>query len=111
LLDSFDSVCANSIAYVSVYWNAPNPSLPVFDCPFGYANFHASVSYLATLSAIAMEAYWAHRGIGAAILDLYPPWLAHYAIATYCAVLFMRTTLPLFVGFSVFRMYSFGILC
>jgi len=92
---------------MSLYLERPKSEFACVELPYlAMPNFSRSVSFiLANLRAISNGKPIGHiAGIGLAITGIYIHHARH-TIANLCGQFYSGTTLPLFVGFSVCRMY------
>jgi DHA1 family bicyclomycin/chloramphenicol resistance-like MFS transporter len=94
----------NALLYVLLFWNAANPSLAIL-LAFMAIQFFTIGFIFGNIRAIAMEPIGHIAGIGAAITGFVSTIMA-VPIANYIGSFINTTALPLFVGFSVFGVFS-----
>jgi|SRR5690554_126477 len=94
----------NALLYVLIFWNSPNPSLPVL-LVFMAIQFLTIGFIFGNIRAIAMEPIGHIAGIGASITGFVSTIMA-VPIANYIGSFITTTALPLFIGFSVFGILS-----
>ena len=90
----------NALIYVFLFWNTPNPSLPIL-LVFMAIQFFTIGFIFGNLRAIAMEPIGHIAGIGAAITGFIATIMA-VPIANFIGSYVKETALPLFIGFTVF---------
>ncbi len=94
----------NALLYVLLFWNAENPSLAIL-LVFMAIQFFTIGFIFGNIRAIAMEPIGHIAGIGAALTGFVSTIMA-VPIANYIGSFINATALPLFVGFSVFGVFS-----
>jgi len=94
----------NALLYVLLFWNTENPSLAIL-LVFMAIQFFTIGFIFGNIRAIAMEPIGHIAGIGAALTGFVSTIMA-VPIANYIGSFINATALPLFVGFSVFGVFS-----
>jgi DHA1 family bicyclomycin/chloramphenicol resistance-like MFS transporter len=94
----------NALLYVLLFWNSANPSLAVL-LAFMAIQFFTIGFIFGNIRAIAMEPIGHIAGIGAAITGFVSTVMA-VPIANYIGSFINTTALPLFIGFSIFGVFS-----
>ncbi|WP_452224773.1 multidrug effflux MFS transporter [Lacinutrix chionoecetis] len=98
---------ANALLYVWLFWNIPNPTLPIL-LVFMAIQFFTIGFIFGNIRAIAMEPIGHVAGIGAAITGFVSTLMA-VPIANFIGSFVTTTALPLFLGFAVFGLLSLSI--
>tara|TARA_R110002074_G_scaffold54495_4_gene135793 strand:+ start:18210 stop:19403 length:1194 start_codon:yes stop_codon:yes gene_type:complete len=96
--------CAISVLYVVLFWSGVNPSFEVL-ISFFALQFFAIGFLFGNLRSLAMQPLGHIAGIGAAINGFVSTVMA-VPIANYIGSFVFDSVLPLFIGFSVFGLFS-----
>jgi len=96
--------CSISVLYVVLFWSGINPSFEVL-ITFFALQFFAIGFLFGNLRSLAMQPLGHIAGIGAAINGFVSTVMA-VPIANYIGSFVFDTVLPLFIGFSVFGLFS-----
>ncbi|MCK0157596.1 multidrug effflux MFS transporter [Cellulophaga sp. F20128] len=99
--------CCIGLLYVVLFWNTPNPSLPIL-LVFLALQFFCLGFIWGNLRSVAMEPIGHIAGIGAAI-NGFVSTLLSIPIATLIGSYVKTTVLPLFIGLTICGVLSLGI--
>ncbi|GGG50483.1 multidrug effflux MFS transporter [Bizionia arctica] len=94
----------NALLYVLLFWNSENPNLIIL-LAFMAIQFFTIGFIFGNLRAIAMEPIGHIAGVGASITGFISTMMA-VPIANYIGSFINTTALPLFIGFSIFGVFS-----